>query len=421
MQPFTRNLGLALIPLLTFLAVAIAGQAWLQKETRRFQADTVAARRAQFAQALAITHRAPDAWDESFLRELGALLGGTVVLHSEHDAGGPAGTGPVLQAGYLAFDYPLSDASGLHARVTFPAPAASRLIALHQKMLAAVVLLALVVIAVSLLIAFHHRSAADAGTGPEAPDARSDMLGMEHFARISVEQGEALQQEAGARQRVQEDLELSRTLLDRSMQARVQLGRDLHDNICQTLYAVSLSLEAVRRAVPADGDAATGRRLDQCIAELRRLNREVRSYLKDLEPEAVRRMPFVEAIEAMLAAQLETGSLKLVRDLEPEATGLIAAEQTAEVVSLLREAVSNSVRHGGARNITLQARRSDDTVVLAVQDDGGGFDPSASGGQGHGLANMQARAAAMGGSLKITSAPGKGARVLLTLPVRPAA
>jgi signal transduction histidine kinase len=129
-------------------------------------------------------------------------------------------------------------------------------------------------------------------------------------------------------------------------------------------------------------------------------------------------MPFVEAIEAMLVAQLETGSLKLVRDLEPEATGLIAPEQTGEVVSILREAVSNSVRHGGARNITLQARRSDETVVLAVQDDGSGFDPSASGGQGHGLANMQARAAAMGGSLRITSAPGKGARVLLTLPVR---
>jgi len=72
---------------------------------------------------------------------------------------------------------------------------------------------------------------------------------VEHFARISVERSEALQREAGARHRAEEDLQVSRTLLDRSMQKRVQLGRDLHDNICQTLYAVSLSLEGVRRTV----------------------------------------------------------------------------------------------------------------------------------------------------------------------------
>src|SRR5664280_2483247 len=59
MQPFTRHLSLALIPLLTFLAVAMAGEAWLQKETRRLQADAVAARRAQVVQALAITQRGP--------------------------------------------------------------------------------------------------------------------------------------------------------------------------------------------------------------------------------------------------------------------------------------------------------------------------------------------------------------------------
>jgi signal transduction histidine kinase len=56
-------------------------------------------------------------------------------------------------------------------------------------------------------------------------------------------------------------------------------------------------------------------------------------------------------------------------------------------------------------------------VVLAVHDDGTGFDPAASRSQGHGLANMQARAATLGGSVNVVSAPGKGTRVLLTLPV----
>jgi signal transduction histidine kinase len=88
------------------------------------------------------------------------------------------------------------------------------------------------------------------------------------------------------------------------------------------------------------------------------------------------------------------------------------------VVSILREAISNSLRHSGARTITVHAQRGEGSVMLAVQDDGAGFDPAAAAGtQGHGLANMQARAEALGGSLKVVSAPGNGTRVLLVLPV----
>lgn len=414
MQPFTRYLSLALILLLILLAVAMAGQAWLQKEARRFQADALAAGRAQFVQALAIANRPPETWDDAFQRDLGALVGGTVTLETGAENPVP---GKTRAPGLFEFDYPFPGPAGLHAHVAFATPAAGRQILLYQRMLGVVLLLAFVLIGVSTILSIFHRSVSDAG--PQAPwtGVRSEMLGVEHFARISVERSEALKREAGARHRAEEDLQVSRTLLDHSMQARVQLGRDLHDNICQTLYAVSLTLEAVRRAAASEGTTTVGPRLDQCISELRRLNREVRSYLKDLEPDAVHRMPFKEAIEVMLSAQSGAGGLKVVRDLDPEATDLIAPEQIAEIVSILREAVSNSVRHGRAKNITLQARRNEESVVLAVQDDGEGFDPAAAGAQGHGLANMKARAATMGGALKVTSAPGKGTRVLLTVPL----
>lgn len=441
MQPFTRYLSLTLIPLLTFLAVAMAGQAWLHKETERLQADAIGARRAQLVQALAIAHRPPETWDDPFRRELGSLLDGTVALYKDghawlqnsatapemekQDALAAAGQLQVRDASApmhaakedLGFDYAFPDDPGFHASVRFASPATNRLIVLHQRMLAAVVLLALVLIAISLLLSFHQRSAREAEARETAPDVRSAMLGVEHFARISAERGEALKQESGARLRAEEDLQVSRTLLDQSMQARVQLGRDLHDNICQTLYAVSLSLEAVRRGIPEAGSASTGPRLDQCIAELRRLNHEVRSYLKDLQPDAVRRMPLTEAIAVMLAAQSGTDSAQLVQDLDRDATDLILPECAADVLSILREAVSNSVRHGHAKTVTLRARRSEESVILAVQDDGPGFDLAAQGGKGHGLANMQARAAALGGALKIASAPGKGTRILLTLPI----
>jgi len=441
MQPFTRYLSLTLIPLLTFLAVAMAGQAWLQKETRLLQADAIVARRAQFVHAVAITNQPPETWDDSVPQELGALLDSKITLYKNGQEwhGPPAraadeprqdahavtdlrrlkdsSAGEARPADDLSFDYAFPDNSGLHARVTFASPATHRLIVLHQRMLGAVVLLALVFIAVSLLFALQQRSVAGPGADATKPDVRSALLGVEHFARLTAEQGKSLKLEEGARHRAEENLQVSRTLLDQSMQARVQLGRNLHDNICQTLYAVSLSLEAVRRTVADNASATSGQRLDQCIAELRRLNHEVRSYLKDLQPDAVQRVPFTDAVSVMFSAQSGAGEPKLIQDLEPGATRLIAPEQTTEVLSILREAMSNSVRHGHATAITLRARRSDESVILAVQDDGPGFDPAASGNQGHGLGNMRARATALGGSLKIISAPGTGTRVLLTLPI----
>ena len=423
MQSFTRYLGFALIPLLTFLAVAMAGQAWLQKETQRLQAEAIVARRAQFAQVLAFAHRAPETWDESFQRDLGTVLGASVSLVAGRDPGDTLpspedSTGRLpVQRGFLAFDYPLPGASGLLARVTFAAPSSGRLIVLHQRMFAAITLLAVALIGLSVGLALWYQPARETGSRSPWSNVRSEMLGVEHFARISVERSEALTRETGARHQAEENLQVSRTLLDRSMQARVQLGRDLHDNICQTLYAVSLSLEAVRRTVGDDGTVPTGARLDGCIGELRRLNREVRSYLKDLEPGVVRRETFTTALAAMLNSQSQPGGPKFAQDMDPEATDLITPEQAAEVASILREAASNSLRHGHAETITLQARRGEACVLLAVGDDGQGFDPAAATGKGHGLANMAARASALGGELKITSAPGSGTRVLLTLPI----
>ncbi|MDD2764100.1 MAG: sensor histidine kinase [Opitutaceae bacterium] len=411
MQPFTRPLVIALVLLLVFLAAALTAQAWLQRENRRLQTDAVAARRAQFVQALEITRRPAETWDEAFQHELGTLMGGTVTLHrGEPPLGNPPGPG------LLGFDYRLPGGGDFTARVTFATPAASRLAILHERMLVAVILLALLLLLVSAGLALPRRFSGEGGSRSPWSATRAEMHGLEHFARISVERGEALERESGARLRAEEDLQLNRTLLGHSLEERVRLGRDLHDSICQTLYAVSLSLEGLRAKLGGGGSGETPQRLDQCIAELRRLNHEVRSYLKELEPGVVQRGPFLEALEAMLAAQPCTGGVHLARDLEPDAVARIAPERAPEVVNILREALSNSLRHGRARTITVHARHGDGCVIFAVQDDGVGFDP-ATAGPGHGLANMQARAAALGGSVSVVSARGKGTRVLLTLPV----
>ncbi|HYC72500.1 MAG TPA: ATP-binding protein [Opitutaceae bacterium] len=415
MTSLSRSVLLALLLLVGFLAVAFAVQGWLQRETNRVRAESAAAREAQLDAALALATRPPEQWDDAYRRRLGAVIGGFVTLR--RDAELPRA--PQLMAQALRFSRPLPGHPGWSVHADVRLPGHDRLQLMHQRALVAIVLLAAVLVLVPVWLGvFGSRpSPGFPASRPPWASVRAEAAGLEHFARVSVERADALEREHGARRRAEEDLEVSRTQLDRSLAERIRLGRELHDNTSQTLYAVALTIESVRRKLPADHETAP--RLDQCLAEVKRLNQEVRDYLRELEPAHVQREPFAAALAAMLEALPAAGDVRIERRIDDDTAALVPTHWTADVVNILREAISNSLRHGGARQIVLRAERSEDSVAFAVSDDGAGFDPAdaAGGRRGHGLANMQARAAALGGRVRVSSTPGKGTRVLLTIPV----
>ncbi|HYX11859.1 MAG TPA: ATP-binding protein, partial [Candidatus Acidoferrum sp.] len=90
-----------------------------------------------------------------------------------------------------------------------------------------------------------------------------------------------------------------------------------------------------------------------------------------------------------------------------------------ELLSLVREALSNATRHAGARRIDVQLAITADRIELVIADDGVGFDLGRARGKGHhGLVNMGVRATAIGGRLDIDTKPGAGTRVRVSLPAR---
>ena len=410
----SRSLGLALLLLLLFLGTAVSLQWWLRRETRQLQGIAVEDLRGRLGHTVAVSGRTPDQWDQGFLRELGAMLGGTVEVYR-------TGTPPAVSAAAgssLQFTQEIAGSPDWQARVTFATPALIRVQILHQRILAAIVLLSLLLAIVPLLLVLidSRRALGPDGTRSPWAAAKASAVGMEHFAKISNERTAALAQEHDARLRAEQDLQVNRTLLDRSVDERIRLGRELHDNICQTLYAVCLTLESVQKKNTLAPELS--QRVDQCMIELRRLNQEVRSFLQDLEPARVHGQSFAGALTGLIESFAINEGVRIEQRLDEETVALIPPPQFAEIMNILREAVSNSLRHGRARRITLLAGRNDQQIALAVQDDGAGFVPAGPRpASGHGLGNMQARAAALGGSLRIESVPGKGTRVLLTLPV----
>jgi signal transduction histidine kinase len=408
----TRSVGLAVLLLLLFLGAAVALQAWLLRETRQLQKLAIEEQRTRLERIIAVSGLSPERWDATFQRELGAMVGGNVQLYRKNAA--PAR--PATPAKSLAFTTELSGAPGWEAHATFVIPALIRVQVLHQRILATVVLLALLLALVPLLvvvIAARRGGLPDNATRSPWDTARAQAAGMEQFARLSNERSAALAAEHAARARAEQDLEVNRTLLGSSVAERVRLGRELHDNICQTLYAVCLTLESVQKKSALTPEMK--QRTDQCLTELRRVNSEVRAYLQELEPGHVNSHSFATALAGLIGSLPAEEEVHIERRLDAATVELIPSHHVAEIMNILREAVSNSLRHGRAKHIVLRAGQNEQSIALSVQDDGVGFTPAP--GHGHGLPNMQARAAALGGQLAIESTPGKGTRVVLMLPL----
>jgi signal transduction histidine kinase len=239
---------------------------------------------------------------------------------------------------------------------------------------------------------------------------------LSRLAQTSAEQGTALILERDERRRAEADSQFKQTLLGQARDEKVQLGRDLHDGIIQSLYAAGLTLESARELVHRD-PAEAGRRLASTLAALNTVIRDVRDYIHGLAPERLQRASFGRALQVLTEGLGAGREAKFDIQIDDEAAGLLDAGQITDALQIAHEAISNGLRHGRATIITLRLRRGEREVCLLVQDNGAGFDPAARDPAGHGVNNMQARATRLGAELRVTSSPGTGTRVVVNIPI----
>ncbi|HEV8632115.1 MAG TPA: sensor histidine kinase [Thermoanaerobaculia bacterium] len=195
---------------------------------------------------------------------------------------------------------------------------------------------------------------------------------------------------------------------------RRRLARELHDGIGQTLTALKQQLDVVEQTatdLPAPARARlrdAGELATQALRETRELSRLLRPQILDdlgLEP-ALRWLGRTFAERNGVACDINIAGLE----------GRLPAELETLAFRLVQEALNNVARHAGARRTEVAARLTGDELMLAVSDDGRGFDPAAVEGDGSGLRGMRDRVELFGGRMDIASRPGEGTRILATVP-----
>ncbi|MFQ5967272.1 MAG: GAF domain-containing sensor histidine kinase [Acidimicrobiia bacterium] len=191
---------------------------------------------------------------------------------------------------------------------------------------------------------------------------------------------------------------------------RARIARDLHDAIIQDLYAVGLSLQSLSAELEGEGreriNAAVDQ-LDMSIAALRR-------FIFDLRPPIWARRQLAREIRSLVTEMSLAYKASIDLSLDGDFGGV--SESTTETASLVvRESLSNALRHANAAQVAVDVRMEGDTVTISVVDDGVGFNPEVV-ARGMGLDNIALRVTQRGGELKIKSAPGSGTDVAIRLP-----
>jgi len=195
---------------------------------------------------------------------------------------------------------------------------------------------------------------------------------------------------------------------------RNRLARELHDTLAHTLSAVAVQLEAIDALWDHDLTAAR-LSLNKARALTHNGLQETRRALGAMRARPLDDLGLALAVRRLAEQGAERAGFSLNIDIAVD-LGNLRPEIEQTVYRVAEEAVTNAVRHANAGTLAITLRRQDGTLILEVVDDGRGFDPSDRREDGrYGVVGMRERAALCGGELEITSQPGKGTGVRLTI------
>ncbi len=195
------------------------------------------------------------------------------------------------------------------------------------------------------------------------------------------------------------------------LEERERIGKELHDGVIQSLFAVGMHLQGLATAT---GDDDISRKLESAVEDIDGAIRDLRNYIFGLRPGILADRQLDQALKEMATDFAARSGVVTVVEVDGEAASQLTS-RAADVVQIVREALSNVGRHGAATTCRVSVERNSAGLVIEVDDDGRGFDVELT-RSGMGLQNLQERVGSLGGVFHIESTPGEGTTIRATFP-----
>ena len=216
-----------------------------------------------------------------------------------------------------------------------------------------------------------------------------------------------------------------RALTERAINAheeeRKRIARQLHDDTAQSLSMLIINLERLDGVIPTDHpDVRT--RLTATRELAMRTLKDLRQTAYDLRPTMLDDLGLAPAIRWYARSRLEEAGVHVRLDIANEAANRLPPQLETTLYRIAQEAITNIVRHAGATIVTIQLARENGQICLRIEDDGRGFDVAQTPRQAvrlqhFGLLGMRERAELVGGTVTLSSQPGHGTCLEVSLPL----
>jgi two-component system, NarL family, sensor histidine kinase UhpB len=205
---------------------------------------------------------------------------------------------------------------------------------------------------------------------------------------------------------------VAREVLASQERERQRIAAELHDELGQNLLLVKNKLLLAQRTASLGSSEA----IQEAIALVSQTLQGVRDISHNLRPHQLDELGLGKSVEGMFRRLCQASGLELkleIRDVE----GLLEPESEISLYRIAQECLSNIIKHAGASRVKVSLGPSRGKLQFKVQDDGRGFDPAASHGEGMGLILMSERARMLGGTLEIHPRPGGGMQLAVAVPI----
>jgi len=204
-------------------------------------------------------------------------------------------------------------------------------------------------------------------------------------------------------------------------ETRKKLARDLHDGPTQSIAAIAMRVNFARRLMERD-PRATANELFKIEELARRTTKEIRQMLFTLRPLILESSGLVSAIEQLAIKMKEAHNQDLLFEANEDVVEGLSLKKQGLIFSIIEEAVNNARKHAQSEQIQVKMQRQEEILTVVIEDNGIGFDlekvvSQYEQGESLGLINLQERAELVNGLLHIDTAPGKGTKITLNVPL----